>query len=300
MPQRLSPQVRRPYQLDHIKGFYINLASQVDRDQAMRFQLDRLGLVDVYQRFDAVGASLAEAQSMGLKSAGELGLWRSTLSLLQSLEDQSLPLTSLIHILEDDAVLGDQWAFHLASTLPALVAEPSVDFDLLFTDVFLTPSLARRLRELDRLRLPDELFFLDGGLYLACASSYLLPASSLKPLRSLLLQAFECRPLQPFDMVIRDLMLTNQLRLLIAYPFLTTIASGADSAIQTTRASSVSLRMELDILLRRQFFADNPPLLSDLQLWFKDFLSSMPHADQAVMIAGLIDHWESSGLLPSY
>jgi GR25 family glycosyltransferase involved in LPS biosynthesis len=300
MPQQLSQHPRQSCTLDHVKGFYINLATQVDRDQAMRIQLDRLGLTDVYHRFDAVGASLAEAQSVGLKSAGELGLWRSTLFLLQSLEDQSFPPRSLIHILEDDAVLGDQWPFHLARTLPALVAEPSVDFDLLFTDAFLTPSLARRLCEIDQFRSPYELLFLDGGLYLACASSYLVPVSSLERLRRLLLRAFECRPLQPLDMVIRDLMLTSQLRLLIAYPFLTTIASGAGSAIQTTRASSVSLRMELDILLRRQSFVDKPPLATDLQLWFKDFLSSIPDAHQVLMTADLIDHWESSGLLPSY
>jgi GR25 family glycosyltransferase involved in LPS biosynthesis len=300
MPQQLAVPSSPAQPLEHVYGFYINLDTQVERDHTMRAQFERLGLSGVYQRFNAIGASLAEAHSVGLKSAGELGLWRSTLALLQSLELQDLQPNGLIHILEDDAIVCDQWPFHLASTLPSLLNQHSVSFDLLFTDSFLTPSLARKLSALDQLRSVDELFFLDGGLYLACTSSYILPVSSLRSLVLLLLESFERRPLSPLDMVLRDLMLTRKLRVLISSPFLTTIDSTASSGIQSNRRSSVLLKMQIDILLRRQFFVESLPLLSDLQSWFGDLLSSGSGDDQALLLANLIDHWELSGLLSSY
>jgi hypothetical protein len=101
-------------------------------------------------------------------------------------------------------------------------------------------------------------------------------------------------------MVIRDLMLTRRLRVLISYPFLTTVSSRVSSAIQANRSSSVRLRMELDVLLRRQFFVESLPLLPDLQSWIGDLLSSGSGDDQALLLANLIDHWELSGLLSSY
>jgi len=90
---------------DHVSGWIINLAEAQDRWQAMAEQIEQLGWGATHRRFDAHGASQQEAEAVGLRSAGQLGLWRSTRALLERWLASDPPAHGVLHLVEDDAVL---------------------------------------------------------------------------------------------------------------------------------------------------------------------------------------------------
>ena len=77
----------------------------------------------------------------------------------------------MLHVLEDDAIVHPQ--------LPALIhllQQQTPPLDILLSEAFLTTTLYRRFRALERKRQIDDtaVLLLNGGQYLACSSSYLL------------------------------------------------------------------------------------------------------------------------------
>lgn len=143
-----------------MSGWIINLAAAKERWAVMAEQIERLGWGRTHHRFEAHSTSQAEAEARGLRSAGQLGLWRSTTALLQQWLDSNPPDQGVLHIVEDDAVLNP--------ALPKLMEmfqQHNPQLDLVFTESFLTPSLYRRFQALEQQRQQGDegIWLLNGG-----------------------------------------------------------------------------------------------------------------------------------------
>ena len=86
-----------------MRGIYINLDRCTRRKSSLLSQLDSAGLPSIeYERFSAVEPGGQEPQlSMGLKSRGELGLFRSLASVFALIADGDFD--DVVHVVEDDA-----------------------------------------------------------------------------------------------------------------------------------------------------------------------------------------------------
>ena len=139
----------------------------------MEAQIQAHGWEQSHRRQPALSASDDEARAFALRNGGELGLWRTTAALLEAwLAEQPAP-SDVLHVLEDDAIVHPQ--------LPALIhllRQQTPPLDILFSEAFLTTTLYRRFRALNRKRQSDgtAVLLLNGGQYLACSSSYCLVA----------------------------------------------------------------------------------------------------------------------------
>lgn len=288
-----------------LTGVFINLDAQQGRRQRLEGHLARLPWARHYRRFPALTATPAEASALGLASAGELGIWRSLLAVLHSWLQSEPPDHSLLHILEDDAVLhGD-----LAASAGAVFAAQT-DLDVLFTEAFLTADLyLALLAERQRLgQAPQGLLGLvDGRHYLACLSSWCITASAARrlhrDLQTLLAAAptSSGRPLPPVDLAIRGLIRSGRLRAAITLPFLSTIVPDDSSAIQTGNAS-LRRAQRLDLELRRLLYAgdaDNDPnqMLSQAETVLSQALQ--PAARRELFGVNL-RHGRSRSWLPEY
>lgn len=236
---------------DHVSGWIINLSDAQERWQLMAEQIEQLGWGRTHRRFEAHSASQAEAEALGLRSAGQLGLWRSTTALLQQwLESDPLD-HGLLHIIEDDAVLN--------AGLPQLLepfSECQPQLDLLFTEAFLTVPLYQRLRQLEQQRQQggEGIVFLNGGLYLACTSSMLLSRDGAERLLLEMRKAESGPTLPVSDMFYRQLIRTGRLNAAISLPFFSTIRIEQNSWIQEHRMQKIKSSQQLDLHLRRLLY----------------------------------------------
>jgi GR25 family glycosyltransferase involved in LPS biosynthesis len=301
IPSPIDREENSTIQLSLVRGFYINLDSATDRRRAMDHQLHGLGLTHCYSRFTACEASLEEAQSRGLRSAGELGIWRSLLALLNHWLAEDPPEHDLLHILEDDAILDSSWPEFIA----ALMREP-VGWDLILSDSFLTVDLylgaLRLLRSMQAGHL--QVGLLDGGCYLGCTASMLLNRAGAIRLLNGLEQIFKQQRLAPVDMALRGMIRSSGLRALITIPFLTTISTDFDSTIQGFR-SDLALRSQgLDLYLRRMLYNSNYPDPVASRSEFSDALaflqSNTSMAEQQNLLADLIAIGRRQGWLINY
>jgi len=251
IPSPINREESSTTQFSLVRGFYINLNSASDRRRAMDHQLHGLGLTHCYSRFAACEASLEEAQSRGLRSAGELGIWRSLLALLNHWLAEDPPKNELLHILEDDAILASS----LPQFLAALIQEPG-GWDLLFTDSFLTVDLYFSALRLLRSLPPGhrQVCLLDGGCYLACSASMVLNRAGAIRLLEGLEQDFKRERLVPVDMVIRGMIRSGRLQALITIPYLTTVSTDFDSTIQGFRSEQALRSQSFDLYLRRMLY----------------------------------------------
>lgn len=247
-----------------VTGLVINLDAAVERWQSMARQIASLGWSATHGRFPALRATQEEAQGLGLRSAGELGLWRSTKALLAEWLAGDPGPEAVLHVMEDDAVL------HPA--LPKLVqvlqtGEPRVH--LLFSEAFLTRELYERFRALEQRRQAEghSLLLLRGGCYLACASSYLLTRSGAERCYAVMQQLEAQGRLLPIDLCYRALIRRNGITAAVSLPFLSTIAPVQDSAIQTGLKASVSLAKTADLALRRLLYLQSWDADAGVKVW---------------------------------
>lgn len=296
-PERASPSRPRC-------GLFINLATQTRRRQRMEAQLAALPWASGYRRFEAHGATTAEASALGLASAGELGIWRSLLALLEQWLATDPPDQALLHVLEDDAVLHPALA---AAADAAFTALPQLD--LLFGEAFLTADLyLALLAERQRLEQasPPRLGLVGGEHYRSCLSCWLVRAAGARRLLADLQALFAelpsaGRPLPPVDNAIRGLIRAGRLQAAITLPFLATISSDDDSCIQQGPAP-LRRSQRLDLQLRRLLYAGDAELspaavLQETRALLADSLSE---PEQRELIGVALRHGRSSGWLPEY
>lgn len=238
---------------DHVSGWIINLAAAQDRWAAMAEQIERLGWGGTHHRFEAHSASQAEAEARGLRSAGQLGLWRSTTALLQQWLDSDPPDHGVLHIVEDDAVLNPAMPLLLE---PFRLHQPRLD--LVFTESFLTPSLYRRFHALEQQRQQagEGIWLLNGGQYLACASSLLLSRTGAQRFLVEMRDVESDAVLPVTDMFLRQLIRRGRLNAAICLPFFSTIRVRDKSWIQNNRERKEQVSQQLDLHLRRLMYFD--------------------------------------------
>ena len=145
--------------------------------------------------------------------------------------------------------------------------------------------------------------FINGGQYLACASSFILTRRGAKRLLEAM-RGIELSGKVPInDMFYRQLIREGKLSAAITLPFLSTIAPLKDSAIQTSRDPQVSLSMHVDLTLRRLLYlqAWEPQNCSGVINQLAELLSvALASDDLETQILELIKAARSRGWLKSY
>ena len=117
-----------PYLLEFlnrlVRGVFINLDRCPGRKDSLLSQLDIAGLPSVeYQRFSAFEPAGNEPQlSKGLKSKGELGIFRSLALVLEQIGGEGFD--DVVHVLEDDALLPSGSADAIASVSHLMLSQP--------------------------------------------------------------------------------------------------------------------------------------------------------------------------------
>jgi GR25 family glycosyltransferase involved in LPS biosynthesis len=284
-----------------VSGRVINLDSAGERRQCMQNQIERLGWGATHQRFPAMGASDEEAQWVGLRSRGELGLWRTTKVLLTEWLANVPGPDDVLHVLEDDAILQPALAQLIE---PFQTCEPRVD--LLFSEALLTTKLFQHFRQLDlhRQQTGHSLLFVHGSYYLACSSSYLLSPAGARIILNRMDEMEAAGSLLPVDLAYRQLIRSGVLSAAIALPFCSTIAAAVgDSAIQTGLNASVSLAKSADLALRRLLYlqAWDSTAASNVLQELADLLAQGLAPDQqADLLVEILNHGRSHGWLDSY
>ena len=236
---------------NNVSGRIINLDTAKERWETLKGQLQKLGWSQTHHRYPAQTAEQQEAKILGLRNGGELGLWRSTSELLKDWLTTTTNPDGILHILEDDAVLHP--------TLPKLL-EPlgghSTSLDLIFSESFLSMSLYRRFRQLERERQTSgaSYLLLDGGQYLACTSSYLLSRRGAQRLLQAMQEQEASGRLVPFDMALRNWIRAGKLNAAIALPFFSTIKFDTPSSLQRDRSEAMHLSQNADLALRRLMY----------------------------------------------
>jgi len=216
------------------EGLYINLPTSTDRDARMREQLAALGIAQSYRRFEAIRGAKAAQRGQTTLPDGHLGCWLSH----QAAWVEGRESGRHLHVLEDDAILGDQ----LAAALKSL--EPEDDgWDLIFTDVYFHPPPTPE--QFARLRLWKQAFSDQRKITLADlkalpftgTTSYLVNHRSIDKLLSLTDGKWTLN--RTFDVHLQHLVGTGQIRAQVTIPFLSTLA--ADNIDSTTGAQGPAL-----------------------------------------------------------
>lgn len=241
----------RPEMPKYVSGWIINLAEAKERWCAMKRQIDELDWGRTHKRFEAHRATESEAKEAGLKSAGQLGLWRSSKAVLEQWLNNDPPADGVLHLIEDDAVLHP--------TLPLLLETLRTfnpQLDLLFTEAFLTVPLYRRFQQLEqqRQRNKEGIRLLNGGQYLACSSSVLITRNGAQRLLDEMNSATKKGKVPVSDIFYRRLIREGKIHAAISLPFFSTIRLDTDSWLQGYRDKKVQRSQQVDLYLRQLLY----------------------------------------------
>ncbi len=283
-----------------VSGRIINLDIAVERWSHMQAQIDSFGWTQSYRRYSAQTANAEEARQLGLRNGGELGLWRTTTNLLEQWLGEEPASDDVLHILEDDAILNP--------ALPVLInlfRQQKPPLDMLFSEAFLTTDLYRRFRCLDLKRQSDgdSVLLLNGGQYLACASSYLLSRDGARRLLLALRNQERQGGLIPIDMAFRQSIRNSLLKASISLPFFSTIKSGIVSSIQQDRDTPVQLSQQADLSLRRLLYLQAWEPAASVEEWDRvcKLVSDACKPEQIErLLLGMLVTGRRDGWLPSY
>ena len=234
-----------------IRGRYISLAESLERRSRLEQHLQELGVQERYSWFPAVRGDAEMAAARGLRP-GEWGLWQSWLQLLKEELTHTQSTYDWLHIVEDDAELSSHFlAFcdHLKEGQPT--------FDLVFTDMYVNPSIHRSFaEEHQRLQTRGQIQ-LKTDLYTGCASSVLIHRQRIPLVLSRLQECLNSsRSLLPLDNQLLRLFHNKQLHFARTAPFITGVQkdSIAVSTIQQRNQEhrSVVVTQQICANLRRQ------------------------------------------------
>ncbi len=283
-----------------VTGRVLNLDRATERWQNMQAQINSLGWQATHRRQPAMTAPDQEAKNLGLRNGAELGLWRTTMAVMENWLSNERSENDVLHLLEDDAILHP--------SLPLLI-EPllqgSPQLDMVFSEAFLTLPLYRRFRALEQRRLEENanLYLLNGGQYLACASSYLVTVKGARKLLNQLQQVEAAGRLIPLDMAFRKAIRSGSITAALSLPFFSTITATIDSAIQNDRNKAIYLSQVADLSLRRLLYLQSwhPEVCPSVLKELTDVLSSgLESSQNEALVLEILNLGKSEGWLISY
>jgi hypothetical protein len=238
-----------------VRGVFINLDRCSDRKDSLLRQLDSVGLPSTeYQRFSAIEPVGEEPQlSMGLKSKGELGLFRSLASVFALIGDGDFD--DVVHVVEDDSAFPAGSAEAIASVTRFMLSQPQLEAaDIIFLDYFLNRDLFAHVVSRRSDLAPGSFQFLPAKqVYLACTGSFLVRRSSASYLSMLLSKILDsANSLAPVDLTLRALLRMGAVSGFLVVPLLGAPGWEQDdaSSIQTDVDNVVRLSQRSHVLLR--------------------------------------------------
>ena len=221
------------------KGFYINLKKDKERDFVLRKELERRGRLSKYEKFTAVEGNTEEASKRSLK-AGEDGIWKSWIKLLEMIENDSNKNYVYVHIIEDDAIVSDQ----LYSLIDQLSDEEPM-MDILMTDMYTNTSIYKAFEKNTGTSINKnaqwKLFTTND--YTGCAASCIIHKNKISKIRRLLQEKYRSKKLIPIDNYLRMMSKQGVLTITTTIPFLTTVqlSSITKSTIQNRKEEEVTI-----------------------------------------------------------
>ena len=235
----------------NVRGRYISLSSSSERRIRLKQHLQKFGLSQHYSCFHAIRGDAQAAASRGLR-AGEWGLWQSWLQLLE--KELSRPYLDYdwLHIVEDDVELSR----HFLMFCQKLKPEPP-SFDMLFTDMYVNPSVYRALsEEHQQLQEKGEIHF-KTDVYTGCTASVLIHRERIAAVLNCLRNCIRGdQQILPLDNQLRRMIHQKSLRFARTAPFITgvTLNSISNSTIQESERAhqSVTLTQQICMNLRHQ------------------------------------------------
>ena len=263
-----------------IRGRYISLASSAARRSRLEGHLQTLGIAERYSWFPAICGDNNAAAARGLKT-GEWGLWQSWIQLLKE-ELRQPDQSDWLHIVEDDVELSRHFWLFCQRLKPGIPK-----FDLLFTDMYVNPSIYRALSaQHQQLQAIGEIH-LKNDLYSGCAASVLIHRKRLPEVLRRLETCSEIRkPLLPIDNQLRHYFAKNQLSFCRTAPFITGVSPDSieNSTIQDRNQQdhSVVITQKICSNLRRQLSIFNTgDLCIELMELFHQLTQKWEHARKA-------------------
>ncbi len=240
-------------------GLYINLDRSTDRRQSLIAHLASQGMVHAYKRFPALEPTAAEAADLrGLKTPGEVGIWKSLIALLQGLASDA-DAAPIVHVIEDDARFRDGAADMLDALRAGMLQPgPLESADLVFLDYYLTKDLFRFVATRpDPLKLREgkrSFTLLPASHYRACLGSFLVRRSSAAFIAEALHRMFLWQhPRLPVDLALRSLLHVGVVRgLLVSPPLgacdfdasaLSTVQDSASADLQRSQLAFILLKL---------------------------------------------------------
>jgi len=274
------------------QGFYLNLARNETRRNALVQHLEQIGATNRYTRFEAVDGREMVSRCPTRLVPGKLGLWLTYENLLTALGNSP---PAHVHLIEDDTVLARNAVLIIERVL-AWMDQFRDDWDLLFTDVFVQPRISsferfeRLLKKYERSR---NIAVLDVGKYAyACNSSVLINRSSVRKYAELIRGQWALGT--PLDIYVRQLIRSGQLRACLTVPFITSISP--DSSTSDIEGGVISQSRKVCEIVRRVFFLDANvgSLLAEIQgLTLGAGISKRAAVYLAAKKYMLSDKWES-------
>jgi GR25 family glycosyltransferase involved in LPS biosynthesis len=204
-------------------GYFINLDRATERRERMQSQFRQFALPN-YRRWPAVDGKKLSRNSPC--SPGELGIYRSHLSVLEKVAEGARPA----HVLEDDVILCDLTgpAIEMSVRLNILAR-----FDILFLETYVgtvfgnVSRFDRAFKEATRsgpIHSPSQLQIIDlGNNYLYGATSYVVSPRGAKKLAGILGALWQRGPAMPVDDTLQRIAALGRLSIGCVFPFVTTI-----------------------------------------------------------------------------
>ena len=236
--------------MKNFKGVYINLEESKVRRENVKRQLLELGIERAYRRFSAIKGNEEEAKKRGL-SNGELGLWKSWISLLKE-ESETEDEYEYLHIAEDDIILSKAFKICLGK-----IEKDSDPFDIIATDMYVNPSIYSAWNKLHMKALEKKKFGLKEGKYTGCTSSLIIKRENIKKILEILRKEFDSNnQLIPLDNFLVRLNEQDKIKIGRTVPFLTFVMGEKQcrSTIQNhvNEEESIKLTRDICFYLRKQ------------------------------------------------
>ena len=239
-----------------MRGVFVNLDSCSGRKNSLINQLRSAGFSSgEYQRFSAFEPNGDEPQlAKGLKTKGELGLFKSLVSVLAQIGDEGSD--AVVHVLEDDVIFPPGGSAPIESVSRLMLSHSLLrSADIVFLDYFLNRELFAHLISRRQCLAPGSIDLIPANrAYLAGTGSFFVRGSSASYLSRLLSNILDSsESLAPVDLTLRTLLSIGAISGFLIVPPLcapgwdqdedSTIQAGADPALRLSQRSHVLLRL---------------------------------------------------------
>ena len=219
-----------------LKGFYINLDRDKERERILRDVLNKKGKLSVYEKFTAIEGNTEEASKKSLR-AGEQGIWKTWIELLKKIEQDSDEDYDYVHIIEDDVIVSDR----LYCLIEEMNSEETA-FDIIMTDMYTNVSVYKVFEQhvAKIFEQTEQLKLLTTSDYTGCIPSCIVHRSKIKKIRKLLEEEYKTPRLIPIDNFLRKKNIEGELAIITTIPFLTTVQ------LSSISASTIQERQEIE------------------------------------------------------